>query len=368
MKPIIQAAMLVCAMIVAASADAQITKPVRFLVPFAPGGATDAFARVVAQQMTDNGGQQVIVENRPGAGTTIAGDAVVKSATDGTTLFFTDISTHAISASLYAKLPYDVLKDFAPVALVSNSPLMLVAHPALHIQNIGQLIERAKAEPGKLTYGSAGNGTITHLSGESIKMMAKVDLLHMPFKGGTSSVSSVLAGDIALSFITIPAALPHIRSGKMVGVGVTSAKRIAQAPNVSAIAEGVPGYETALRLGVLARAGTPAEIVLRLNAEINRALDGAKVKEVFAANAADAVKVSPAEFTGLLEQEVRSWAVVVKASGAGVEWVTQATADQSKFTVGRRSTIWLRRVSRCSAACYPPGFALRSSAARANAA
>jgi tripartite-type tricarboxylate transporter receptor subunit TctC len=319
MKRIIKIAVFACALIAAASVFAQSTKPIRFLVPFAPGGATDAFARVVAQQMTDNSGQQVIVENRPGAGTTIAGDAVVKAAPDGTTLFFTDISTHAISASLFAKLPYDVLKDFAPIALVSNSPLMLVAHPSLNIQNIGQLIERAKAEPGKLTYGSAGNGTITHLSGESIKMMAKVDLLHVPFKGGTSSVSSVLAGDIALSIITIPAALPHVRSGKMVGVGVTSAKRIPQAPNVSAIAEGVPGYETALRIGVLARAGTPAEIVTRLNAEINRALDGAKVKEVFAANAADAVKVSPAEFAAILEREVRNWAAVVKTSGAKAE-------------------------------------------------
>jgi tripartite-type tricarboxylate transporter receptor subunit TctC len=318
-KRIIQGSALACALMAAASGYAQSTKPVRFLVPFAPGGATDAFARVVAQQMTDNSGHQVIVENRPGAGTTIAGDAVVKAAPDGTTLFFTDISTHAISVSLFAKLPYDAIKDFAPVALVSNSPLMLVAHPGLNIHNIGQLIERAKAEPGRLTYGSAGNGTITHLSGESIKTMAKVDILHVPFKGGTSSVSSVLAGDIAMSFITIPAALPHLRSGKMIGVGVTSAKRIAQAPNVSAIAEGVPGYETALRIGVLARAGTAPEVVTRLNAEINRALDGAKVREIFAANAADAVKVSPAEFASILEQEVRNWAAVVKASGAKVE-------------------------------------------------
>ncbi|MFN0303410.1 MAG: tripartite tricarboxylate transporter substrate binding protein [Burkholderiales bacterium] len=319
MTRILGGTLLACLLITMSGAHAQGTKPIRFLVPFAPGGATDAFARVVAQQMTDHGGPQVLVENRPGAGTTIAGDAVVKSATDGTTLFFTDIPTHAISVSLFAKLPYDPIKDFAPVALVSNSPLMLVAHPSLNIQSIGQLIERARAEPGKLTYGSAGNGTITHLSGESIKMMAKVDLVHVPFKGGNSSVASVLAGDIALSIITIPAALPHIRSGKMVGVGVTSAKRIPQAPNVSAIAEAVPGYETALRIGVLARAGTPAETVARLNAEINRALDGAKVKEVFAANAADAMKVSPAEFAIMLEHEVRNWAAVVKASGAKAE-------------------------------------------------
>jgi tripartite-type tricarboxylate transporter receptor subunit TctC len=293
-------------------------KPIRLIVSFAPGGATDTFARVVAQQVGESVGQQVIVDNRPGAGTTIAADLVAKAPADGYTLLFTDIATHTITSAIYAKLPYDALRDFAPVALVASSPMMVVAHPSVHVRTVPQLIAVAKKH-GQITYGSSGNGTVTHLSLESLKTRTGIDLVHVPFKGGATSVISVMTGEIALAIATIPAVLPHVQSGRLVAVAVTSLRRSPQLPEVPAIAETVKGFDTAVNNGVLAPARTPLSLVTRLNAELNRAVDTPKAKEVFATNSAEAVKITPAALGEMMARDTKAWAEVVRASGVKIQ-------------------------------------------------
>jgi tripartite-type tricarboxylate transporter receptor subunit TctC len=304
--------------LVPAIAQTYPAKPIRMIVSFAPGGATDTFARVVAQQAGEAMGQQIIVDNRPGAGTTIAADLVAKAQPDGYTLLFTDIATHTITPAIYPKLPYGALKDFAPVALIASSPMMVVAHPSTNVRTVPQLIAAAR-QHGPITYGSSGTGTVTHLSLESLKTRTGIELVHVPFKGGATSVVSVMTGEIALAIATIPAVLPHVQSRRLVAVAVTSAKRATQLPDVPAIAETVKGFDTAVNNGVLAPARTPQNIVGRLNAELNRAVDTAKAKEVFAMNAAEAVKVTPAALAEMMARDTRSWAEVVKASGVKVQ-------------------------------------------------
>ena len=301
-----------------AAAQAFPVKPVRFIVPFAPGGATDTFARVVAQQLSESLGQQVLVDNRPGAGTTIAADAVAKAPADGYTLLFTDIATHTITPSIYAKLPYDPLKDFSAVALVASSPMMIVAHPSVNVRSVPQLITVAKKH-GQITYGSSGQGTVTHLSLESLRTRTGIELVHVPFKGGATSVISVLTGEIALAIATIPAVLPHVQSGRLIPVAVTSVQRSPQLPTVPAVAETVKGFDTGVQNGVLAPARTPKDIVARLNSELNRAVDSPKAREVFATNAAVGMKVTPASLQDMMARDAKAWAEVVRVSGVKIQ-------------------------------------------------
>ncbi len=295
------------------------TRPIRLIVPFATGGATDTFSRVIAQHMTDAMGQPVVVENRTGAGSSIGADLVAKAAPDGHTLLLTDMSTHSIVAALYKKLPYDPVGDFAGVASIATSPLLIVAHPSHNIQSISQFVQRAKEEAGKLTYGSSGNGTITHLAFESMKKRAGIDVIHVPFKGGASTVTSILSGELTVSIATIPAFISHVKAGKLVPLAVTSGKRSAHLPDIPAVAETVPGVDAVVFTGVLAPAKTPREVIDRLNAEFNHALDGTKVKEAFAANAADALRMTPAAFQAKFTSDMRAWAEVVAASGARID-------------------------------------------------
>src|SRR5262245_17787323 len=293
-------------------------KPIRFIVAFAPGGATDTFARVTAAEMTKSLGQQVVVENRPGGGTTIAADFVAKGAPDGYTLLFTDLSTHAITPAIYTKLPYHPIKDFAAVAPVSASPLIMVAHPSVGIRSAKDLIALAKKHPG-ITCGNAGVGTVTHMASEKFRMRAGIDLTPVNYKGGATSTISLLTGEIALIVTTIPAALEYVRANRLVPVGLTAEKRLSLLPDIPALGETVKGVEAAVIAGVLAPAGTPRPVIERLNAEFAKSVDSPKAKENFAVNAAEAMKQSPEAMQRSLEQDTKTWAEVVKATGVKLQ-------------------------------------------------
>jgi tripartite-type tricarboxylate transporter receptor subunit TctC len=313
-------AAFVLAIAVAGGAFAQAfpVKPVRLVVAFAPGGATDTFSRVTAAEMSKSLGQQVLVENRPGAGTTIAAEHVAKSAPDGYTLLFTDLSTHTITPSIYSKLGYHPLRDFAAVAPVSSSPLIMVAHPSVGIRTAKDLIALAKKHPG-VTCGNAGIGTVTHMAAEKFRWRAGIDMTPVNYKGGATSTISLLTGEIALIVTTIPAALEYVRTKKLVAIGITAEKRSPLLPEIAALGETVKGVEAAVIAGVLAPAGAPRAVIERLNAEFARAVDSPKAKEIFAVNAAEAMKTSPDSMQRSLEQDAKTWAAVVKATGVKLQ-------------------------------------------------
>ena len=299
-------------------AQAFPSKPVRLVVSFPPGGATDTFARTLAAEMTRTLRQQVLVDNRPGAATTIAAELVAKSPPDGHTLLFTDLQTHTITASLYAKLAYHPLKDFAPVAPVNLSPLLLVAHPSVGARNVRELVAIAKRHPGT-TMGNSGIGTVTHMTAERFRLRAGIQVTAVSYKGGALPVLALLGGEIAMVMATIPASIQYVRQDKLVALGLAAAKRSPYLPNVPTINETVPGVEGAVYSGVLAPAGTPASVVEVLNAEFAKASQTPKAKEIFATNVAEAVVLSPAALGQALERDVKTWAEVVKATGVKVE-------------------------------------------------
>ena len=305
------AAAALCAPAAAQTFPAQ---PIRIVVSFPPGGATDTFARVTAAEMTKSLGQQVIVENRPGAGTTIAAALVAKAAPDGYTLLFTDLQTHTITTSLYSKLPYHPLRDFAPVAAVNLSPLVLVAHPSVGAKSVKQLVAVAKKNPG-MTAGHSGIGTVTHMTLEQFRMRAGLQLTPVAYKGGNTPIVALLGGEITMVMATAPASIQYVRQGKLVALGLAAERRSPFLPDLPTIGETVRGVEGAVFSGVLAPAGTPANVVQLLNAEFAKASNGAKAKEVFAANIAEVVTMSPAALGQRLEKDVKMWAEVVKATG-----------------------------------------------------
>ena len=294
------------------------TKPIRLIVAFAPGGATDTFSRVTAAEMTRSLGQQVIIENRPGAGTTIAAEFVAKSAADGYTLLFTDLSTHAIMPSLYSKLAFTHARDLVAVAPVSSSPLIMVAHPSVGVKNAKELIALAKRSPG-ITCGNSGIGTVTHLAAEKFRTRAGIDLTAVNYKGGATSTVSLLTGELALIVTTIPAALEHVRSKRLVAIGLTSDKRAAALPDIPALGETVKGVDAAIIAGVLAPANVPRVVIERLNAEFAKAVDAPKAKEIFLTNAAEAMKQSPEVMQRALEHDAKTWAEVVKVTGVKLQ-------------------------------------------------
>ncbi|HEY7743197.1 MAG TPA: tripartite tricarboxylate transporter substrate binding protein [Burkholderiales bacterium] len=302
--------------LVAAGALAQAfpAKPIRLVVPFPPGGPTDTFSRATAAELSRSLGQQVIVENRPGAGTTIGADLVAKSAPDGHTLFFTDLSTHTITTSLYTKLPYHPLRDFAPVAAVNSSPLILITHPSVGARTVRELIAVAKQHPG-ITLANSGIGTVTHMTAEKFRMRAGIQVTPVAYKGGALPVTALLGGEVALVMATVPPSIQHVQKGKLVALGVAAARRSPYLPDIPTIAESLKGVEGAVIAGVLAPAGTPRAIVERLNAEFARASSAPRVKEIFAANAAEAQTMTPAELQASLERDVKTWAEVVQATG-----------------------------------------------------
>ncbi len=301
-----------------ASAQVFPTKPIRLIVAFPTGGATDTFSRITAAEMTKSLGQQVIVENRPGAGTTIAAEFVSKAPPDGYTLLFTDLSTHTITASLYTKLQYHPLRDFAPVAAVNSSPLLLVAHPSVGVKSVRELIAVAKRNPG-ITFGNSGIGTVTHMTAEKFRMRAGIQVTAVSYKGGSIPVIALLSGEIVMVMATVPASIPYVRQGKLVALGLAAQRRFPTLPDIPTLGETVKDVEGAVFSGVLAPAGTPVNVIERLNAEFAKASDTPQAREIFAANAAEAVKMSPAALKQELERDVRTWAEVVKATGVRID-------------------------------------------------
>ena len=287
-------------------------------MPSSPGGGTDILARVLAQKLSESQGQQFVVENRPGAGQVIGIEAVARSAPDGYTLLMA-ASAIVINEVLYAKPPYDTLRDFVPVTLGASLPNILVVHPALPVKSVRELIALAKARPGQLNYSSAGSGTSPHLSMELFRLMAGITLTHVPYKGTGPATVDLVAGQVQLSMPNVLTALPQIKGGKLRGLGVTSAKRATGLPDIPAIAETLPGYEAIQWYGLLAPAGTPREIVNKVQAETARILVLPEVKARLAADGADAVGNRPEEFAAYIRTEIAKWGKVAKAGGIKLE-------------------------------------------------
>ena len=295
-------------------------KPIRLVVGFAAGGISDVLARAIAIPLTKQLGQQVIVDNKPGAGTTIAGDFILKSAPDGYTIWLQDITTHAINANLYAKLPYDSMKDFAFVAMVASTPLMLVVHPTTPAQNAKDLIALLKANPGKYSYGSSGNGTIVHLAAEMLRSAAGVEGLHVPYKGSNPATAAILGGEVTFVFSTMPPAIANAKAGKLRALAVTTPKRVGAAPEVPTMIEsGLPNFEIVLYSGILAPKGMDRALVRRINAEFARAVHAPEMQPVWQNIGADPLAMSPEEFEKRTAAEIAKLGPVVKASGAKVD-------------------------------------------------
>ena len=303
-----------------ALAQAYPTKPVTIIVPFAAGGTTDILARIIGQALTAELGQSVVVDNRAGAGGNIGGQAAAKATPDGHTLFMGTVGTHAINASLYKKMPFDPVKDFAPLTRVANVPNLLVANPAQPYKSVKDLIAYAKANPGKVNFGSSGNGSSIHLSGELFKSLAKVDMQHVPYKGSAPAVTDLLGNQIGIMFDNMPSAIQHVRSGKLVPLAVTTAKRSPELPNVPTIAEaGVPGYEATSWFGMFAPAGTPAPVLAKLNAAIVKVLAQPDVKKKINEQGAEVYSETPEQFAAFIQAESVKWGKVVKESGASLD-------------------------------------------------
>ena len=321
-KRAIAVAMAACAELawhVACAQTSYPAKPIRLILPFPPGGSTDIVARLVGQKLTESWGQPVLIENRPGAGGNIAAETAARATADGYTLFQVNVA-NAIGATLYPKLTYDLIASFAPVIQLATTPYVLLAHPSVPAKNTAELIALAKKRLGQLNYASAGGGSATHLSGELLKSMGGIDLVHVPYKGTGPAVTALLSGEVDLYFATVPAALPLVEAKKLRALGVTSGRRSALMREVPAIAEaGLKGYETSTWHGILAPAATPAETVGKLNAEIARILAQPAVKEHFVGQGLDPVGGTPEQFAAYLKSEITKWAGVVKASGARAE-------------------------------------------------
>jgi tripartite-type tricarboxylate transporter receptor subunit TctC len=303
----------------AAIAQNYPSKPVRVIVPFPPGGISDVLARVMAQHLASALGQQFIVENRPGAGTTIAAELVARSAPDGYTLYFIDMTTHAINATLYSKLPYDSLKDFTQIAMVAQTPLILVVHPSLPVRNVKELIAFAKSRPDEIVYASSGNGTILHLSGETLKSMSGITMVHVPYKGSAPAVAALLGGEVALTFSTTPPSLPHVKAGRLRALGVTSPQRAPLLPDVPALAETLKGFDIVLYNGIMGPAGIPRDVIGRVNKELARMMTLSSIKEAWAKQGADPIVMAPEQVTDHLKSDMGKLGQMVRAAGAKVD-------------------------------------------------
>ena len=302
------------------SAQTYPTKPVRIIVPQAPGGASDALARIIGQRLSERWHQPVVVENRAGAGGLIGTDAVAKSAADGYTLLLAYDGTHAVNASLYKTLPFDPVKDFITVATLANVPFVLAVNASSPAKDVRQFIALGRASPGKLTYGSAGNGSVNHLLGAMFGKGAGVQFVHVPYKGAAPAITDLIGGSLDAVFTSIPSVISHIQSGRIRALAVTSKKRSAALPDVPTIAEsGLAGFAVAPWFGLLAPASTPADVVARINDDVAALMMTKEVIDAFAAQGAEPFRTTPAEFGALLRSDIERWAVVVRESGAKVD-------------------------------------------------
>jgi tripartite-type tricarboxylate transporter receptor subunit TctC len=313
------AATAVLAASVPAPAGAQSdypARPITLIVPFPAGGQSDLIARLVTSKMVSRLGQQIVVDNRGGAGGNIAAGAAARAEPDGYTLFLGFVGTHGMNSALYKKLPYDPIKDFAPISLLNTTPLVLVANPDFPAKSVQELIDLAKANPGKYSYASSGNGTPLHLSGELFKSMAGVDLVHVTYKGAAPALVDVIGGHIPLMFDNLPPSLEHIRSGKLRALGVTTTERAPSLPELPTIAETLPGFETYSWNALFAPAGTPKEIIDRLNAAALAALADPEVSAKLKELSIKSVGSTPEQLAAHVQAELVKWAPIVKASGA----------------------------------------------------
>jgi tripartite-type tricarboxylate transporter receptor subunit TctC len=304
----------------AASAAAQSfpAKPVRVIVPFAPGGATDVVFRLLAPKLSENLGQQAVIENRAGGGSTIGMDLVAKSAPDGYTLGVANLS-FAVNPSLLAKLPYDTERDFAPVSLVTIVPLGVSVHPSVPARSVKELIALAKAKPGSLNYASSGNGSATHMATELFKHLTGTDIVHIPYSGGGPAVVAVVGGQVSIYTGSIPSQLQHIKSGRLVALAVTSATPDPALPGIPTVAETVPGYEAVEWQGVVVPAGTPGPVIGRLNRAIVESVKAPDFNERLAGVGAHAVGSTPGEFADYIKKELATWSRVIKATGIKID-------------------------------------------------
>jgi len=315
----VSAFILGCALAVAVGAQQYPVRPIRLIVGFPPGGAQDTLGRVVAQRLTEAFGQQVVVDNRAGAGGSIAAEIAAKSVPDGYTLNFTSLP-HLINPHLYRKVGYDAIKDFTPVAQFVTVSLALAVNPSVPARSVKELIALAKEKPGQIDYASPGSGSSGHLAMELFKTMAGVDFVHIPFKGTGPLLVELLAGRVPVTIVSTVGIVPHFQAGKLRGLAVTSSRRSSAVPELPTIAEaGVPGYDVTQWFGLLAPAGTPAAIVTRLNGEVNRMLANPEVKELLSSRGAEPFPGTAAQFAEFLRRDYAKWGRVVKQSGARVD-------------------------------------------------
>lgn len=311
------AAPLLAPLAAMAQAPGQTT---RIVVPFPPGGSTDVLARRIGEKLSAAWGKTVIVDNRPGAGGTVGADYVAKAAPDGTTLLLGVTGSNAIAQSLYTKLPYDVIKDFAPVSLVVSSPLVITINPSVKARTLAEFVALAKAKPGAISYGSAGNGTSMHLTGEMFKQATHTSMVHIPYRGSGGMLTDLMGGQIDATFGDLLVVLPQLEAGKLIPLAVTSKQRHPLLPKVPTVAEsGYPGFEALSWQGVFAPARTPPAMVEKISADINQALKGPDLQEYFVTRGFVMEGTTPAAFKTFLDAEVKKWAAIVKVSGAKVD-------------------------------------------------
>lgn len=302
-----------------AVAQSYPSRPIRLIAPSSPGSGVDIVARIVGQKLSENLKQQVVIDNRAGAGANLGAEIAAKAAPDGYTLFM-GTPAHAINTSLYRRLNYDIVKDFAPISLVTSGQYVLVVHPSLPARNVKELIALARARPGQLNYASAGNGNATHLAAELFKSLTKLNAVHVPYKGTGPALTDLIGGQVQFMFANLTAGLPHIKSGKLHALAVTGATRSPAAPDIPTMIEsGVPGYTVTSWYGVLAPAGTSQEIINRLNSEIARVMRSPDMKGRLAGEGAEPTSSTPAEFAAFIKAEIEKWGKVIRGAGIRIE-------------------------------------------------
>jgi tripartite-type tricarboxylate transporter receptor subunit TctC len=295
-------------------------RPVKLVIPFPPGGPLDIIGRLIAQKASEDWGQSVVVDNRPGAGGNIGADLVAKSPPDGYTIVMGALSTHAVNPSLYARMPYDAVKDFAPISLVAITPNVLVVNASLPVNSAKEFVAYAKANSGKLAFGSGSNGSAGHLAGELFKVETGTDIVHIPYKGGAPATQALLAGDTQFMFDNLANAMPQVKAGKLKALAVTTAERSKLAPDLPTMAEaGLPGFDISTWFGLLAPAGTPRDVIAKWNAEVVKILNSPDMRERLTAQGAEAAPTTPEQFAAFIQGEIPKYARIVKISGAKVD-------------------------------------------------
>ena len=308
-----------CFFLLSGNAQDWPTKTVRLIIPFSPGGSTDFQGRILCDWLSRHFGQQFVIDHKPGAGSNIGVAEVARSAPDGYTLGWITVASHAINPTLYKTLPFDHIKDFAPVSMTGTFPNLLVVNPGFPVKTVPELIAILKANPGKFSFASSGRGTSLHLSGEMFKVMTGTDMLHIPYKGGGPAVSDVIGGVVQMTFGNMPTVLPHARAGRVRAIAVTSSERWFTAPDIPAIAETVPGFEAMSWHGLAFPAGTPPAIVEKLSAAVQQAMATEEMKQKYATGGSKATAMTPQQVADFIKRDTERWAPIIRSSGAPVE-------------------------------------------------